>query len=198
MPVFPTVVSGDEEIIRQLKESKMVRRKAEEELFSRHIYFIKEGINKYSLDQEDAFNAYSDTIIQVIENVSADRFEKRSSLKTYLYRIFNNKCVDLIRKKTTNKSSVHQTAPISDMLTMISDPAKTIIQQLVEKNDVALLKQKLTEIGDICKQLLTMFAEGHNDKEIAVAMEYKSPDVVKTSRLRCLDKLRQLYNIKKA
>ena len=198
MPVFPTVVSGDEEIIRQLKESKMVRRKAEEELFSRHIYFIKEGINKYSLDQEDAFNAYSDTIIQVIENVSADRFEKRSSLKTYLYRIFNNKCVDLIRKKTTNKNSVHQTTPISDMLTMISDPAKTIIQQLVEKNDVALLKQKLTEIGDTCKQLLTMFAEGYNDKEIAVAMEYKSPDVVKTSRLRCLDKLRQLYNIKKA
>jgi RNA polymerase sigma-70 factor (ECF subfamily) len=198
MPVFPTVVSGDEEIIRQLKESKMVRRKAEEELFSRHIYFIKEGINKYSLEQEDAFNAYSDTILQVIENLSANRFEKRSSLKTYLYRIFNNKCVDLIRKKTTNKSSVHQTAPISDMLTMISDPAKTIIQQLVEKNDVALLKQKLTEIGDICKQLLTMFAEGYNDKEIAVAMEYKSPDVVKTSRLRCLDKLRQLYNIKKA
>ncbi len=198
MPVFPTVVSDDEEIIRQLKESKMVRRKAEEELFSRHMYFIKEGINKYSLDQEDAFNAYSDTILQVIENVSADRFEKRSSLKTYLYRIFNNKCVDLIRKKTTNKSSVHQTTPISDMLTMISDPAKTIIQQLVEKNDVALLKQKLTEIGDNCKQLLTMFAEGYNDKEIALTMEYKSPDVVKTSRLRCLDKLRQLYNIKKA
>jgi RNA polymerase sigma factor (sigma-70 family) len=198
MPVFPTVISEDAEIIRQLKESKMVRRKAEEELFRRHIYFIKEGINKYSLDQEDAFNAYSDTIIQAIENVSTDRFEKRSSLKTYLYRIFNNKCVDLIRKKTTNKSSVHQTTPISDMLTMISDPAKTIIQQLVEKNDIALLKQKLTETGENCKQLLSMFAEGYNDKEIAAAMEYKSPDVVKTSRLRCLDKLRQLYNIKKA
>jgi len=41
MPVFPTVVSDDEEIIRQLMEGKMVRRKAEEELFSRHIYFIK-------------------------------------------------------------------------------------------------------------------------------------------------------------
>ena len=198
MPLFQTVISDDEEIIRNLKESKMVRRKAEEELFSRHIYFIKEGINKYSLDQEDAFNAYSDTILQAIESVTANRFEKRSSLKTYLYRIFNNKCVDLIRKKTTNKSSVHQTAPISDMLTMISDPAKTIIQQLVEKNDVALLKAKLTEIGENCKQLLSMFAEGYNDKEIAATMEYKSADVVKTSRLRCLDKLRQLYNIKKA
>lgn len=198
MSDFRTVISSDEEMIRKLKESKMVRRKAEEELFSRHIYFIKEGVNKYSLDQEDAFSAYSDTILQVINNISGNLFEKRSSLKTYLYRIFNNKCVDLIRKKTTNKSSVHQTAPISDMLSMISDPAKTVIQQLIEKNDIEFLKSKLNETGENCKQLLTMFAEGYNDKEIAIDMEYKSADVVKTSRLRCLDKLRQLYNIKKS
>ncbi|MGH2647495.1 MAG: RNA polymerase sigma factor [Ginsengibacter sp.] len=173
-----------------------MKRKAEEELFSRHSYFIKEGINKYSLDQEDVFNAYSDTILQAIDNVTANRFEKRSSLKTYLYRIFNNKCVDLIRKKTTNKGSVHQTTPISDMLTMISDPAKTIIQQLVEKTDWELLKTKLNEIGENCKQLLNMFAEGFTDREIVLSMEYKSADVVKTSRLRCLEKLRQLYKIK--
>lgn len=197
MPVFSSVIPGDSEIIRSLKESKMARRKAEEELFSRHIYFIKDGINKYSLDQEDAFNAYSDTILQAIVSVSGDRFEERSSLKTYLYRIFNNKCVDLIRKRTTNKSSVHQTTPISDMLAMISDPAKTVIQLLIEKNDIDLLKKKLEETGENCKQLLSMFAEGYNDKEIAMNMEYKSADVVKTSRLRCMDKLRQLYNIKK-
>ncbi len=198
MSDFRTVISEDEEMIRNLKESKMVRRKAEEELFSRHIYFIKEGVNKYSLDQEDAFNAYSDTILQVINNIAGNLFEKRSSLKTYLYRIFNNKCVDLIRKKTTNKSSVHQTAPISDMLSMISDPAKTVIQQLIEKNDIDLLRTKLNDTGENCKQLLTMFADGYNDKEIAINMEYKSADVVKTSRLRCLDKLRQMYNIKKS
>ena len=197
MPVFSSVIPGDSEIIRSLKESKMARRKAEEELFSRHIYFIKDGINKYSLDQEDAFNAYSDTILQAIVSVSGDRFEERSSLKTYLYRIFNNKCVDLIRKRTTNKSSVHQTTPISDMLAVISDPAKTVIQLLIEKNDIDLLKKKLEETGENCKQLLSMFAEGYNDKEIAMNMEYKSADVVKTSRLRCMDKLRQLYNIKK-
>ena len=198
MSDFRTVISEDEEMIRNLKESKMVRRKAEEELFSRHIYFIKEGVNKYLLDQEDAFNAYSDTILQVINNIAGNLFEKRSSLKTYLYRIFNNKCVDLIRKKTTNKSSVHQTAPLSDMLIMISDPAKTVIQQLIEKNDIELLKTRLNETGENCKQLLSMFAEGYNDKEIAIDMEYKSADVVKTSRLRCLDKLRQMYNIKKS
>ncbi len=188
-----TLISDDEEMIRSLKENAMVKRKAEEQLFNRHVYFIKEGMNKYSLDEEEAFNAYSDTILQAIDNIVNTRFENRSSLKTYIYRIFNNKCVDLIRKKTTNKSSIHQTAPISDMLAIISDPAKTVIQQLIEKNDMELLRTNLNEIGENCKKLLAMFADGYSDKEIAVSMEYKSADVVKTSRLRCLDKLRQLY-----
>ena len=37
--------------------------------------------------------------------------------------------------------------------------------------------------------------QGFSDKEIAAVMKYKSPDVVKTSRLRCLEKLRHLYNV---
>ena len=197
MTDYTALNSVDEELIWGLKENKMVKRKAEEQLFNRHAYFIKEGISKYSLDPEDAFNAYSDTILQAIANIVNTRFEHRSTLKTYLYRIYNNKCVDLIRKKTTNKYSIHQTTQVSDMLVMIADPAKTVIQQLIEKNDIELLKAKLNEIGDNCKKLLAMFADGYSDKEIAVLMEYKSSDVVKTSRLRCLDKMRQLYNNKK-
>jgi RNA polymerase sigma-70 factor (ECF subfamily) len=167
-------LSTDDEIIRSLKENKLMKRRAEEELFNRHAYFIKEGVSKYSLDQEEAFNAYSDTILQAIDNLISTRFENRSSLKTYLYKIFTNKCVDLLRKKTTNKNRVHQTESVSDMLTRISDAAKTVIQQLIEENDFELLKAKLDEIGENCKQLLEMFSEGFNDKEIATFMEYKS------------------------
>ncbi|MEO6454053.1 MAG: sigma-70 family RNA polymerase sigma factor, partial [Ginsengibacter sp.] len=181
--------SGDEEMLRRLKGNNIVKRKAEDELFNSYAYFIKEGMSKYLLDQEEAFNAYSDTILQAIDNIISTRFENRSSLKTYLYRIYNNKCVDIIRKKTTNKSSIYKTAVVSDMLAMISDPAKTIIEHLVEENDIALLRLKLNETGENCKKLLAMFADGHTDKEIAASMEYKSADVVKTSRLRCLDKL---------
>jgi RNA polymerase sigma factor (sigma-70 family) len=189
--------SADEELIKGLQQNNALRRKAEEELFNRHAYFIKEGMSRYSLPEEEAFDAYSDTILQAIDNIVRGLFEKRATLKTYLYRIFNNKCVDLIRKKTTNKSSIHQTMPISDMLSMIADSAKTVIQQLIEKTDLVTLKNKMKELGENCRKLLAMFADGYNDKEIAVLMEYKTADVVKTSRLRCLDKLRQLYINKK-
>ena len=176
----------------------MLKTKAEDALFNRYTYFIKEGIKKYALQEDESFDAYSDTILHAIDNIRKGHFENRSALKTYLYRIFINKCVDLLRKKTTNKNSVHHTSSVSDMLLLMADPAKTIVQQLIERTDRDALKNRLLELGENCRKLLTLFADGYNDKEVSVLLEYRSADVVKTSRLRCLDKLRLLYNVKKS
>ncbi len=190
----PQIAMADDILITNLKLNTISKRKAEDDLFNRYAYFIKEGIYKFSLTQDEAFDAYSDAILQGIDNIVKGLFESRASLKTYLYKIFSNKCVDLIRKKTTNKNSIHQTASISDMLLMIADSAKSIIQQLTDKTDIEVLRKKLNELGENCKKILLLFADNYNDKEIAALMEYKTADVVKTSRLRCLEKLRQLYN----
>jgi RNA polymerase sigma factor (sigma-70 family) len=187
------IASTDEDLIESLHQNTLLKRKAEDTIFTRYTYFIKEGMHKYALQEEDAFDAYSDAVLQAINNVVNGTFEQKSSLKTYLYRIFTNKCVDLIRKKTTNKNSIHQTSALTDLLFMIADSAKTVVQQLVEKADMDMLKSKMNELGDGCRQLLALFADSYTDKEIALAMDYKSADVVKTSRLRCLEKLRRLY-----
>lgn len=191
------IISPDPEIINNLKQNGTGRRKAEEQLFNRYVYFIKEGMGKYSLTEEDAFDVYSDTVLSAIEKITAGLFEGRSSLKTWLYRIFHNKCVDHVRKITTNKNKVHRTVTVSDMLLHLSDSAKSAIQQLVDRSDFDLLKKKLNELGDNCRKLLMLFADGYSDKEIATSMEYKTGEVVKTSRLRCLEKLRQSYNLLK-
>ena len=91
---------------------------------------------------------------------------------------------------------MHRALSIPDMLLQMADTAKSVIQEMMEKTDRELIKQKLNEIGQTCRQLLMQWAEGYSDKEIAASMEYKTADVVKTSRLRCLEKLRQLYYIK--
>jgi RNA polymerase sigma factor (sigma-70 family) len=187
---------SDHELIRDLTGDGIARRNAEGELFNNYSYYIREGIKKYSLREDEAFDAYSDTIISTISAVVNGSFESRSSLKTYVYRVFNNKCVDAIRKNTTNKSSVNRTTEISGMLLHLSDSAKSIVQELVEKSDFEDMKRRLSDLGDSCKSLLLMFAEGFTDKEIADTMNYKTPEVVKTSRLRCLQKLRQSYIIK--
>ncbi|HEX6428814.1 MAG TPA: RNA polymerase sigma factor [Niastella sp.] len=181
------------EIADSLLQGGINRRRAEEELFKQYNYFIKEGIRKYALTEDESFDAYSDTILVAIENIMAGSFQNRSSIKTWLFQIYHNKCVDLIRKKTTNKYSVHNTRCVTDMLHNLSDSAKGIVQQLAEKTDWETLIKKLNELGENCRLLLMYWAEGLSDKQIASSMTYKSADVVKTSRLRCLEKLRQSY-----
>ena len=193
MPFQPTQNSLDRDLITNLLQDGIVRKKAEDQLFSQYAYFIEQGMQKYSFQEDEAFNVYADTIMAAITKITSHSFEERSSLKTWLYQIFHNKCVDLVRKKTTNKSSVHRAQSIPDMLLHMADTAKSVIQEMMEKADKDLVTQKLKEIGENCRQLLLQWAEGFSDKEIAASMEYKTADVVKTSRLRCLEKLRQLY-----
>jgi RNA polymerase sigma factor (sigma-70 family) len=184
---------SDRDIISNLLHDGIDRKKAEEQLFSQYAYFIEQAMHKYSFPEDEAFNIYADTIMAAIARIINRSFEGRSSLKTWLFQIFHNKCVDLIRKNATNKSSVHRAVSISDMFLQMADTAKSVIQEMMEKTDRSRLKQKLEEIGENCRQILMQWAEGFSDKEIAAAMEYKTADVVKTSRLRCLEKLRQSY-----
>jgi RNA polymerase sigma factor (sigma-70 family) len=185
--------AAEREIIDGLLETGTNRRKSEEQLFNRFAYFINEGMHKQGLLQEQAFDVYADTVLSAIEKIRNGSFEGRSSLKTWIYQIYHNKCVDVIRKATTNKSSVHRTLSVDDTLFQLSDPAKSVIQQLTDRTDWDTLKQRLNEIGDNCRQMLLHWADGNTDKQIAETMGYKTADVVKTSRLRCLEKLRQLY-----
>jgi len=186
---------SDQEIIDQLRQSGLDKRRSEEQLFNRFAYFIREGITKHALSEDESFNAYSDTILAALDNISKTHFEARSSLKTYLYQIFHNKCVDLLRKRTTNKNSVNRPETISDRLMHISDSARSIVQKLIDKADWSRLREKLNELEEKCRQLLTYWGENYSDKEIATLLQYKTADVVKTSRLRCLERLRKLYKL---
>lgn len=186
---------SDQEIIEQLRQSGIDKRRSEEELFNRFSYFIREGMTKHALSEDESFNAYSDTILAALENIRNTHFEARASLKTYLFQIFHNKCVDLLRKRTTNKNSVHRPETISDRLMHISDSARSVVQKLIDQADWSRLREKLNEMEEKCRQLLMFWGENYSDKEIASFLQYKTADVVKTTRLRCLDRLRKLYKV---
>ena len=186
---------SDQEIIEQLRQSGIDKRRSEEELFNRFSYFVREGMTKHALSEDESFNAYSDTILAALENIRNTHFEARASLKTYLFQIFHNKCVDLLRKRTTNKNSVHRPETISDRLMHISDSARSVVQKLIDQSDWSRLREKLNKMEEKCRQLLMFWGENYSDKEIASFLQYKTADVVKTTRLRCLDRLRKLYKV---
>jgi RNA polymerase sigma-70 factor (ECF subfamily) len=150
-------------------------------------------MTKHALSEDESFNAYSDTILAALDNINKEHFEARASIKTYLYQIFHNKCVDLLRKRTTNKNTVHRAEMISDRLMQLSDSARSAVQTLIDKADWNRLREKLNELEEKCRQILMFWGENYSDREIASFLQYKTADVVKTSRLRCLERLRKLY-----
>lgn len=177
-------------LIEGLRSEGSQRRLTEKKLFEHFFYLTRIAQTKYNLANEDCASVYSDTIIAVIQNIVSGKFEGRSSLKTYTYQILMNKCVDVIRKNTTNKT-VYDSDVVDTMTASLPDKARNVVQQLIEKGNRSTLAQQIRELGEKCRQLLLLFEDGYSDKEIAIEMAYNSADVVKTSRLRCLEKLRE-------
>src|SRR5687767_12196455 len=99
---------SDNELIVGLQQPEPSRRTYEDSLYLQFRYFIEEGIRKFQLTKEESFSCYSDAVLHVIQNIRSKTFEGRSLLKTYLYQIFHNKCVDQVRKNTTHKGEVNR------------------------------------------------------------------------------------------
>ena len=193
MNLFSRNVLSDENIINGINSDSILQRTTENKLYEHFFYFIKDATFKHKLSEEEAASLYTDTILAFIENVRNKRFEGKSSVKTYLYQIFSNKCVDFLRKTTTNKMSVHEAQPIQDWILAIPDDSKSVLQKLISEHDVEVLKAKIKLLGDKCQQMLMAWGEGFSDNKIAEELGYQNSNVAKVSRLRCMDKLKELY-----
>ncbi len=185
------MINTDTEIIHKLTAGYAERSKQEKLLYEEYYYFVNEGCRKYNLTQEDSFSAYSDAFLSALLNIINGRFDGRSSIKTYLFQIFSNKCIDLIRKNTTNKQQVFKTAELPELMNQLPDAAKTAVEKLMKEEQHKTVKEMMEQIGTRCKELLLLFEDGYTDKEIAEHLNYNNAAVVKTTRLRCLDKLRE-------
>lgn len=189
-----TKIPQDSSIIEGIRTGGHQRRTFENHLYSKYAYLIRDGQRKHRLSEDDCSMAYSDTVLTVIEHLASGRFKGHSELKTYIHQIFSNKCVDLIRRNTTKKAQVHQPEQLTDALNLLPDEARSVIQEIMQEQDMDLLRHRLGEIGDKCHRILWAWGEGYKDEEIAVQLDYQSAAVAKTSRRRCLDKLRELYH----
>jgi RNA polymerase sigma factor (sigma-70 family) len=183
----------DSELISGIIQDGPKLRFWENKLYHTYVYLIRQGSWKHKLTDDECSMAYSDTILTVIENIRAAKFEGKAEIKTYVTQIFNNKCVDLVRKNTTNKQQVNKGGAIEDYLHILPDETRSVVERMIEEYDMVLLKSRISTLGDKCRQIIKAWGEGFMDQEIAVQMGYQSGAVVKTSRLRCLDKLRELY-----
>jgi RNA polymerase sigma factor (sigma-70 family) len=181
----------DKVIISGLQAGGTQRHSFETKLYNHFKYLIKGGVWRRRLPEETCQSVYSDTVMDVIENIVTRRFEGKASLKAYIYQIFDHKCVDEVRKNTTNKNAVNEQAVGIETFTQIlPDSTRSVIEEIIRKETLDGIRERLLNLGENCRQILSYFGDGYTDIEIAQMTGFKTAEVVKTTRLRCLDKLR--------
>jgi len=148
------------------------------------------------LSQEDAEEICQETFLSAIHHLP--RFNRKSRLQTWLFRIAANKAYDLREKRTAVKRGGHYRIVPLDALTpdgqRTVDPASESLapdDSVIRTERAALLREALESLGPPCREIIELRYFGElSYEEISTALELKVKTV--SSRLsKCLDRLEE-------
>lgn len=134
---------------------------------------------------EDAKDVFQDGLSHLIVNIRAGKFQGKSSLKTYLFRICTNIWNNKFRRSQKLKS-IKEELPIAEELE--DSPEEMLLYQEQE----VLLAAVLSQIGKSCKKVLGLWSLSYSMAEIAREMEYKSEGMARKKKYTCFKKLMSL------
>lgn len=174
-------------MIAAIKMGGRKRQEAAQTIFDAHQGLVYKGIQKYRIDEEAAADLYADAVVSLMRQVENDRFKGDSSLFTFLYTIFNNRCLNYLRDQK------RQAVEWADELPDYPDFARNALQQLISSESLERLKGMMLKIGEKCQKLLwDSLYHGFTSEELAQRLGYKDAASVYTVKYRCMKKLTDL------
>lgn len=176
----------DERLIAGIQAGGTERDQCIQHIFDQYAGFIVKLKQEKRLTIEEAKDVYVDSVVALADKVGAGKFKGQSKLSTYLYRIFSNKCIDLIRKKASRQAEMTYEYP------EMKDGEQNALELLAVGDQVLQLKDALNKLGDRCQQILMDWAYyGYNMSEIADRAGLKDSHSAYSQKYKCLKKLRE-------
>lgn len=153
--------------------------------------FLGWACKRYQCTEEDAADLYQDAIIVVYENALAGKITGSSKLRTYLFGVGRN----LILK---NHEKYKRFADLEDNDTRDEISSEAAVDEpIILTERQAALQKALQELGEACRRLLLRFYyDRYSTEAIMSEFGYKSKDVVKSQKARCMRSLRNMLQDK--
>ncbi len=140
------------------------------------------------ISKENALDAYSDSITAFVENVRNRLFRGESKCSTYFIQIFNNKCIDVLRKITTNKSK--------QFIMSIEELKTELPEQEVMVDRQTDLSAYFNELSEVCREVLMDWSDGYSMDEIAERNGLKNAHTARSKRYNCFQHLMEILQKK--
>ncbi len=147
--------------------------------------FVGWSTRKFSINEDDALDHYQDVLTIFFEKImNGDFTELESSIKTFLFGIGKNKIRQQFDKQTRRSQHLDQMKEHYQFLG--EEDGANIFEKAY---DVTM--DALKSIGEPCLSILRLFYfEKKSMTEIAQTMGHKSEGVSRTTKKRCLEKIR--------
>ncbi len=183
----------DQEIVDGILAGGAQKQRITSYLYKQYVGYVIKGQRKYRISEEDARDAYAEAIVGLSRQIERGGYRGDSKLTTYLFGAFSNKCVDKLRKLSSNKVDWVEDIPA------MPEKARGILHELISKEEVDRLAQFMSRLGDKCRQiLLDSEYHGYSVDEIAKRVGLKNGPTVSSMKYRCMEKLRTLVAKRKA
>jgi RNA polymerase sigma factor (sigma-70 family) len=169
---------NDSEVLLQLQSS--TRRKAMTRLY-KYYPQVKAMIKAKGGNAQDAEDVFQEGLIILCRKANESGFELTSSLDTYLYSVCKNLWNNQARKKRDTGLGEFE----------IAGDESGLEAAIQKEEKIKAIEAVLLDIGERCLQLLKAFYyQSLKMSEIARKMDFKSENVAKNQKYKCLEKAR--------
>ena len=150
--------------------------------------FIKWLCHKTACDEELALDIFQESVLALYKNAKRGQLdEMKGSLKTYLFAVGRKLFLLQNRNNRIKAVDLEVDKGFLEELKIVPQHAKNLTdrQQMVV--------ELIPRLRVLCQDLLFMFYyEGLNMKEIAQKQNYKTVNVAKVMKARCMESLRKM------
>ncbi len=152
--------------------------------------FIKWLCIKTSCDRELALDIFQESVLALYKNAKAGRLdEMRGSIKTYLFAVGRKLFLLQNRNNRIKTANLEVDKGFLKELKIIPQHAKSLTDRQL------LVVELLSKLRILCQDLLYMYYyEGLSMKEIAKKQNYKTVNVAKVMKARCMESLRKMVH----
>ncbi len=148
-------------------------------------------LKRLGANNADIQDIYHDGFVVLDKNIRNEKFRGESSIEGYFFSICKYICLNHLRKN--NKISFVDNVELSAQLELDSF-APYIEEHIVIEEDKDLIETTLSQIGESCKKVLTLWKLSYSMSEIAELTGLSSPEMAKKKRYQCHQKLMVLIN----
>lgn len=174
---------SDNHFLKRLKDGN---EKAFEEIYELYeTQFCQWALKKFNLKESEVFDAFQEAVMGVYLNLQEGKLkELTSDFQTYLFGIAKN----LLLKKIGIEGRYYLLDDFSE-----NDFGKEIEEKVPEDDQEEQARILLGKAGEPCKSILkSYYILNKSMANIASELGYKSADVVKAQKVRCVNYLKKL------